>query len=338
MESNHSRTVKFGIIGSNFISDYMIEGGRLDPRFEAYAIYSRTNARGCEFTEKHNIPKVYTNLDEMLGDCDIDAVYVASPNYMHCEQTIKCLDAGKHVLCEKPLASNASEARLMAEKAKEKGILLMEAMIPTLTPAFETALKNLGRVGTIRRFFASYCQYSSRYDNFKKGIIANAFKPELSNGAVMDIGVYCLYPMVSLFGLPRELMASCTRLSNGVDGQGSVIAKYEGFDSVAIYSKIADSTLCSEIQGEEGTLIFDRINDPKRVIFKSRDKSKPEEILYDNPTDNPYFHEIRHFINLIEKNQTESELNTLENSISTLSVVDEIRRQCGLSFPADDNI
>lgn len=335
MDLDKNYKIKFGIIGTNFISDYMIEGGKLDERFEAYAVYSRSAERGEEFAKKHGIQKVYTSLDEMLADDKVDVVYIASPNYIHCKQTIKCIEAGRSVLCEKPMASNAKEACMMVEKAREKGVLLMEAMIPTISPAFDVALKNLHRVGLIRRYFASYCQYSSRYDNFKKGIIANAFKPELSNGAVMDIGVYCLYPMMMLFGLPRNLTASCTKLANGIDGQGTVVAEYEGFDAVAIYSKIADSTLCSEIQGEDGTLIFDRINDPKKVVFKSRDKSKPEEILYNKPDDNPYYHEIKHFIDLMDSGQTESQKNTLDNSINTLSVVDEIRRQCGLKFPSD---
>ena len=92
----------------------------------------------------------------------------------------------------------------MIEASERYGVTLMEAMKHTLTPNFLSVLKNIERVGKVRRYFSSYCQYSSRYDKFKEGIVLNAFDPKLSNGAIMDIGVYTIYPMVVLFGQPSS--------------------------------------------------------------------------------------------------------------------------------------
>ncbi len=327
--------IRVGVVGTNFISDWMVEGAGRDERFVAAAVCSRREETGWEFARKHAIPRVFTSLDEMVADEGIDAVYIASPNYAHASQAITCMNAGKHVLCEKPMASNAAEARLMIEAARRNDVVLMEAMIPTLSPNFQVIADNLHRVGRIRRYFASYCQYSSRYDALKRGQVANAFKPELSNGAVMDIGVYCLYPMVTLFGRPDSVMASTMLLPTGADGQGTVIGRYDGFDAVIMYSKIADSMLPTEIQGEAGTLTIDRINNPRRVTFKPHDKSLPVEDLTADAPESEYYYEMREFIDLIQSGRRESRFNTHTNSLSTLEVIDEIRRQGGITYPAD---
>lgn len=327
--------IRFGIIGSNFVTDWMIDGGRRDPRFDLVAICSRREETGRAFALKHSIPEVYTSLDDMVASPSIDAVYIASPNYVHASQAITCMRAGKHVLCEKPMASNAREVRAMIDVARANGVTLMEAMIPTLSPAFRVIRDNLYRVGTVRRYFASYCQYSSRYDALKEGRVANAFRPELSNGAVMDIGVYCLYPMVALFGSPSEVVASTFRLSTGVDGQGTVICRYDGFDAVVIYSKIADSMLPTEIQGESGTLTIDRINNPRHVTFRPHDKTLPVETLPVDAPESLYYYEMKEFIDLIESGRCESPLNPLATSLATIEVIDGIRRQGGIIYPAD---
>ena len=200
----------------------------------------------------------------------IDAVYIATPNYVHAEQSILCMNHGKHVLCEKPFASNAKEVRLMIEAAKKNKVTLMEAMISTLNPNFAIAKERMKDLGTIRRYFASYCQYSSRYDKFKEGIILNAFKPELSNGAVMDIGIYTIYPMVALFGKPQQIEAQGIVLHTGADGQGAVNFQYEGMNATVLYSKIANSALPTEIEGEAGNLLLDKIHITKQVDYIPR--------------------------------------------------------------------
>lgn len=270
------KKIKFGVIGTNFITDWMISAARNDPRFELAAVCSRHENTGLEFARKYEISKIYTSVDDLASDSEIEAVYVASPNAMHCRQSITLMNKGKHVLCEKPMASNRQEVEAMIAAAKSNKVVLMEAMRSTLNPNFHVIRENLWRVGTIRRYFASYCQYSSRYDALKEGRVANAFKLEMSNGALMDIGVYCIYPMAALFGQPDKIVSTTTLLPTKTDGQGTIICRYEGFDAVVLYSKIADSLLPSEIEGESGTLTIDRINEPHRVVFTPRDKSQLE--------------------------------------------------------------
>ena len=334
--------IRFGVVGTNFITDWVIAGAREDARFELAAVCSRTKERAEEFAAKHNIPHIFTSLEEMAASDKVDAIYIASPNYAHAEQSILCMNNGKHVLCEKPMAANALQARRMVECSRKNGVTLMEAMKSTLSPNFLAAKENLNRIGTPRRYFASFCQYSSRYDKFKEGVVLNAFRPELANGAMMDIGVYTIYPLVVLFGKPQAINAQGVVLSSGVDGQGAVNMQYDGLNATVLYSKIANSQLPAEIEGEDGNILIDRIQTPVDVRFYPRqapasghEKRAEGELLSQPEEHNEYYYEVKEFIDLIEQGRVESEINSHYNSITTLEIIDEVRRQLGVSYPAD---
>ena len=334
--------IRFGVIGTNFITDWVIAGAKQDERFELVAVCSRTQERANEFAAKYDIPYTFTSLEEMAASPLIDAVYIATPNYLHASQSILCMKHGKHVLCEKLMASNAYEVKQMIAASRQYGVTLMEAMKPTLTPNFRVLREALPKAGVIRRYFASYCQYSSRYDKFKEGIVLNAFKPELSNGAMMDIGVYTVYPMVVLFGRPNKISVSGVVLSTGTDGQGAVNFEYEGMNATVLYSKIANSSLPTEIEGEDGNFMLDKINQINRVTWQARPVASsgkgpltPVEDISVVTDKDEYYYEVAEFINLVQAGKLESEVNSHENSLITIEIIDEVRRQLGVSFLAD---
>ena len=327
--------VRFGVVGTNFITDWVIAGAREDERFELTAVCSRTDETARLFASKHHIPNTFISLEEMAESPLIDAVYIASPNVMHAAQSILCMQRGKHVLCEKPLASNALEVSRMIQTAQNNNVVLMEAMKPTLTPAFLAVQKAINRIGVVRQYFSCYCKYSSRYDILKEGIVLNAFEPTLSNGAIMDIGVYTIYPMVVLFGRPKTIQATGVKLYSGVDGHGNVCFTYEnGLSATVMYSKIANSQLPTEIQGEDGLITLDRINIISEVTFTPR--NGPKENIFPMIHQNEYYYEVAEFINLILSGQKESKNNSLENSFITMEIIDNIRRQLGVVFPVDE--
>ncbi|MGL5562554.1 MAG: Gfo/Idh/MocA family protein, partial [Tannerellaceae bacterium] len=287
------------------------------------------------FASKYGVEHCFASIEEMVSGDVVDAVYIASPNALHASQAILCMNHGKHVLCEKAFASNVREADAMIDAAKLNGVALMEAMKTTLTPNFLAIREHLHRIGTVRRYFASYCQYSSRYDKYKEGIVLNAFNPAFSNGALVDIGVYTIYPMVVLFGMPNSIEASGLLLDSGVDGQGSVIFKYDSMDAVVMYSKIADSYLPMEIQGEDGSITSAKTNIISNVMLRER---KGEELLLDtqNPKDE-YYYEVAEFIDVICNGKQESSVNTWACSRSVVAIMDEVRRQIGVIYPADQS-
>lgn len=327
------KKIRFGIIGTSKITDEFLKGAKKVEEFVLNAVYSRKEETAKNFASKYSVDNIFTNLEEMAKSDLIDAVYIASPNSFHYEQARIFLRNKKHVFCEKPMASNSKEVESMIELAKENNVLLMEGMKTTLLPNFKAIKDNIHKIGKVRRYFASYCQYSSRYDKYKEGIILNAFNKDLSNGATMDIGVYCIYPMICLFGAPNEIKANSFMLESGVDGQGSTLFKYDDMDGIIIYSKIANSYLPSEIQGEEGSIIINNIHDMKNVIINYRDGNN--EVISVDQVDENMMYELKEFIQLINNNILESEINSYENSLNTSKAMEEIRKQIGLIFPAD---
>lgn len=325
---------RFGIIGTNIITDWFLYGAKHEKRFVLSAVYSRTEKRAKEFAQKFGVSRIFTDLEEMACCPEIDAVYIASPNALHAEQAIRFLNAGKHVLCEKALASNAKEVKRMFEAARKNNCVLMEAMKTTLLPCFRDVSKKLPEIGKIRSYTASYCQYSSRYDKFKEGVVLNAFQPEFSNGALMDIGVYCIYPMVVWFGKPLSVSAVGIKLSSGVDGEGSVVFRYPEMIATISYSKITNSKLPSEIQGEDGNIIIDQINVFDRIGITWRNEHG--ECTTRMIIRGDMYYELEEFINVIEQGKQESTVNSRQNSLTVMEIMDEIRRQIGVIYPADE--
>jgi scyllo-inositol 2-dehydrogenase (NADP+) len=328
--------IRFGVIGTNWITEAFIKAASENPEFSLTAVYSRTEERAQAFAKNYGEDiSLFTDLHTMAESDVLDAVYVASPNSYHARQAIIFLKNGKHVLCEKPIASNRTELEAMIACAKENNVLLMEALKSTLMPNFQAVRENLNKIGKIRSYFASYCQYSSRYDAYKEGNILNAFKPEFSNGAIMDIGIYCIYPLVVLFGAPESVQATGVRLESGVDGKGNLILKYKDFDAMVMFSKISDSSLPAEIQGESGNIILDKIHTPEKVEIHFRNGEKEDVTQHqENPS---MFYEAKEFIDLILKGHVESEINSYQNSLIAMEIIDEARRQLGIVFPADQN-
>ena len=314
--------VKFGIIGTSCISDKFVEALKSIKSCEVSAVYSRSVEKGDRFATKHDIKTIYLSLEEMAESSNIDAVYIASPNGLHPSQAIKLLKNKKHVICEKAIASTVKELDEMIQVARENNMVLMEAMRPTLNPNFKIIKDNLKKIGPIRGILASYCQYSSRYDNLKNGELTNIFDPKLSGGALYDIGVYPLYFTIAMFGIPEDYIGSNYLVSSGADGYGNIILKYSDKIASISYSKITDSKIPSEIQGEKGSIIIEKISTVKGIKIVYRDgKEEKREIDIDK---NDMVYEATEFINLIKKGKLESEINSHENSRKVVEIMEKL--------------
>jgi scyllo-inositol 2-dehydrogenase (NADP+) len=325
--------VRFGVVGTNWITERFLDAASKVKDFKLTAVYSRTEEKAKEFARKYGVETIFTNMEEMAESDVIDAVYIASPNILHSRQSIIFLESGKNVLCEKPIASNSKELTDMIKAARSNNVLLMEAMKTTFIPAFRSIKENLHKVGKVRRFVSVKNQYSSRYDAYREGTVLNAFKPELANGALMDIGIYCIVPVISLFGRPESINSQGILLETGADGEGTIVFKYKDMEAVAMYSKITNSTIPSEIQGEDGSIIIDSVSDPKKVEIHYRDGTV-EDISQDQE-DNAMYYEVCEFIDLLQRGETESSLQSFRLSEDTTAILDEARKQIGIQFPSD---
>ena len=333
-------TVRFGLVGTGRITSWVLRGARVNERFVAAAVCSRSLERARAFAQSQGIPAAYDNLDAMLRDPGVDVVYIGTPNHTHYGIAMQCLQAGKHVLCEKPLAANANEAVEMVAEARRRGLILMEAMISTLNPNFLKAASLLKEIGPIRRYSATYCQYSSKYEALQRGEVAASFDPLCAGGALMDIGIYTLWPMVYLLGEPQGISGQhvLTRELPGrgvTDLQGTIDFVYPGLNATVFYSKIADSCLPTEISGEGGSLVLDRIHICRRLTLFPHGtpaSGRGEDSAGDDLTDagvtrhDDYYYEFREFISCVLCGR-ESSVNSPDTSIAVLRIIDQVRNK-----------
>lgn len=328
--------VRFGIVGTGRISDWVLKGAAQDSRIKVTAVCSRTVEAAEAFVARNPMAegaKVYTSIEEMAADPQVDAVYIGTPNQTHCEYAIAALNAGKHVLCEKPLAISAEEGRLMVEVARKSGCLLMEAMISTLNPNFTSMAARIREIAPVHNYSSYFCQYSSKYEALKRGEVATAFKPGTA-GALRDVGVYTLYPLVALFGRPATVNANLAKVSTPegeTDVYGTAHLGYETMDATLTWSKAYDSFQPTEIAGENGNLILDEIHIARKAEVvphaapTSGQGPKPgRTIINEGLPFNEYYYEFKEFADLIEAGKTESESNSLDTSLDVLEIIDRI--------------
>lgn len=317
--------VRFGIIGTNWISGDFVKAVKSTEGCEVIAVYSRKKETAEEFIKKYEIEngKIFTNLEEMAESNEIDAVYVGSPNSLHGKQSLICLKNKKHVICEKPIATKTEDFNEMIKIAEENGVALMEAMKTTFLPNVWAVRENLHRIGDVRNITANFCQYSSRYDLLKNGKLTNVFDPKFDGGSAFDIGVYPLYFVLSLFGIPKSYTGTNIFLSSGIDGAGTIILNYGDKIAAIIHSKITETNIPSEILGEKGSIVIEHISTAEKAEIIMRDGtrediSRPQE-------KNQMVYELKEFLSLIEKGETESKINTFELSGKSVEILSDMR-------------
>lgn len=318
--------VRFGIIGTNWISGDFIEAIKITEGAEVKAVYSRKRETAEEFVKKYNIEncRIFTDLEKMAESEEIDAVYVGSPNSLHSSQSILCLKNKKHVICEKPIATKVEDFDKMTAIAEENNVTLMEAMKTTFLPNIQAVRENIGRIGDIRNITANFCQYSSRYDLLKKGEVTNVFNPEFDGGSAFDIGVYPLYFVLSLFGIPNSYTGSNIFLSSGIDGAGNIILNYGDKIASVIHSKITETNIPSEILGEKGSIVINHISTADKVEIIMRNGEREDISCVQEK--NQMIYELKEFISLIKKGEIESKINSFELSRKLVEILSYVRK------------
>lgn len=328
--------LRFAMIGTNFISANFLQAAALIEDFELVAIYSRQKKTAKDFIVANQIPLdtvIYTDMAELQKDPSIDAVYIASPNSFHASQAIALLNAGKHVLGEKPSASNKAELLDIIASAKANNRCYMEALLTTHMPNYAQLKKHLPRIGTPRKYIGQYCQYSSRYEMFKQGERPNAFLPKFSNGALVDIGIYPLYPIVDLWGEPNIVRAQSIMLETGVDGATDLLLDWEDKQASISCSKISDGHNYTEIQGELGRIEIYFISTVSKIhIYLNTGETEELSIPQ---KDEVMFYELTHFMSIIREGRIESDINTWTLSNQVMTIIDEARKQAGIIYPSD---
>lgn len=289
--------VKYGVIGSGWIAEEFVKGAQTVDGMCFAAMYSRTYEKGKEFAEKFGCENIYTDINE-FAESDIDAVYIASPNLLHYEQSKLMLQNGKHVLCEKPITITPDEFAELFSLAKEKKLVYTEAIMMMHSPHTEKVKNALGKIGKITTAHFDFSQLSSKYKALKNGENPNIFNPEMKTGCLRDLGIYCYYPAIEFFGLPQKITASAGFIETGADGYGTAILDYPDKQVTLTYSKIGQDYCGSQIFGDNGTISIESVSKLTGVKIHFADGTK-EEIQGEIDKDILMAYEAKNFYDFI---------------------------------------
>ena len=325
------KTMRVGYIGAGNISGQMAETIARMSEVENYAVAARDPERAREFAERWGFSHAYDSYEELLADPDVDLVYVALPHSHHHRWTIAALEAGHHVLCEKAFAANERQAREMIECARERGLLLAEAIWTRYMPSRKMIeeIVSSGEIGEVTTVAANL--------GYRVDGNARMTDPALAGGALLDLTVYPLnFASMVLGNKIRRIAASMVPAVTGVDGQDNVMIEYESGQMASLFSTMyAMTDREGQILGTKGFITVENINNPQVIrVYASdgltreltREIAVPEQIT-------GYEYELLSCKRAIEAGALECPEMPHAETLELMRQMDEIRRQFGVVFP-----
>ena len=316
--------MKIGIVGNGMIVGMFLHDVALVDHAEVISLCVRPRSleKGKKIAQEHHIPQIETDYDVFLDNPEIETVYIGIANLVHYEYAKKALNAGKHVILEKPFTVSSNEAKELAALAKEKQLFLWEAFIIPYLPSYAVVKDAVSKVGNVKLMHSNYSKISSRYAQYLNGEILPAFDLSLAGGALYDLNIYNLHFTVGLFGKPKAAHYYPTKGYNGVDTSGIAVLEYDTFSAVCSAAKDSTSLSGFMIQGDAGTLQGKgSVSTLSKIEFTS--KAGTETLAeFDGKIKLSY--ELTEFIRQFEANDYTSCYEMLDHSVAVTEVVDEL--------------
>jgi len=327
-----SDTIRWGIVGTGFIAHQFARGLAVLSDARLLAVASRTKESADKFAEEFGVTHRHVGVKQLAENENVDVVYIATPNPMHKGNTLRCLNGGKAVLCEKPFCINASEATEMAEHSREKGLFLMEAMWTLCFPAMTKVREiiNSGAIGDIRQVHSNF---SFRCEWDPDDILLN---PNLGGGALLDVGVYNIALAQMIYQREPTRISGMAHLGKtGVDEQSSVTLGYDNGALAVLTSAIRTETNQeAAIYGTEGYIKVPHMFwQPDRIIVKTS-QDEEREFKFDR-VGNGYNYEATEVMRCLRNGCLESRILPLNTSVAIMRTMDSIREQWGLVYPME---
>ncbi len=323
--------MKLGIIGTGWIvRDFLPELVRMDGLAVVSIMGSPSGFEKAQaLAAQYGIPQTAHNLDELIAS-GIDTVYVAVPNNLHFAYCKKALESGMNVIVEKPMTDNAGEAENLAALARRKKKFLFEAITTIYMTSYRKVQEWVPLLGDIKLVQSRFCQYSSRYDNFKKGIIAPAFDPKKSGGALMDLNLYNIHYVMGIFGKP-ESISYFPNMERNIDTSGVLMMLYPGFTSVCTAAKDCNGDSGVIIQGTRGFVRTEMTpNKVGRAVLTLRDGRT--EVCEEPYAEKRMIPEFTRFIRAMREEDYEFCYAQLQKSLDVNEVLNRARIQAGIRF------
>jgi predicted dehydrogenase len=324
-----AQSLRWGILGSGWIAERFIESVRAHTKQDIAAVGSRDKERAEQFASRMGLRQAYGDYKELVDADDLDVIYVATPHKLHHEGVTLALNAGKHVLVEKPIALNRAQALEMVEMARRKKLFLAEALWTFYLPKFDVLrqLLEAKAIGQIRSVYTDYGEYFARDHRI--------FDAKLAGGPLLDLGTYPVSLITKIFGVPEHVVGLGQSDPQGVTGQLSAILTdadgNQGTVSTTLYGFTPTNAV---IVGTEGTIRFDGpFHLPGSFAVVSADGSKT--LRYEEPCGGHFeglYYEAAEVARCIISGEAEAAHRSLDDSLETMATLDMIRRSIGIDF------
>lgn len=322
--------VKIAVLGAGRIAGIVSATLSKLEEIECYAVAARDLSRAEQFARDHGFQKAYGSYEEMLRDPEVELVYIATPHSHHFEHLMLCLQAGKHVICEKSFTMNAAQARQAVDCARSKGVYLAEAIWTRYMPSRRMIdeLLSGGIIGKPHILTANLAYPSSSVPRIQR--------PELAGGALLDLGVYGINFALMHFGDDIERIESSAQMTEtGVDGMESITFLYrDGRAAVLTHGVYGRSDRRGVVYGDKGYLVAWSINNVQTIsVYDTNDvliahHEVPKQI-------SGYEYEFQEAARCIRAGKTESESMPLDRTIQVMEIMDTLRAQWGLVYPQE---
>ena len=325
--------MKWGIMATGTIAVKFAETiAQMENEQVVVACASRSLERAEAFREKFGIARAYDSYEEMIQDPDVEAVYIATPNNLHYENCVMCLNAGKHVLCEKPFTINRKEGELLFKLAAQKGLFIMEAFWIRFLPTLQK-MQELIQKGAIGDVVWARSEYGFTADEARK---ARKFDSALGGGALLDIGIYNLGFMRMVMGDTQpEAFSSQHHINEyGTDDFSSILLCYPGGKTACVTTSIGFSIArYAMIYGTAGSIRLDDFQHATKLYVQPADKESytiefPEEI-------NGFEYQIREVERCVKLGMTTSDILKPEDTLDILGLMDDIRASWDMKFACE---
>ncbi|EIL8446539.1 Gfo/Idh/MocA family oxidoreductase [Clostridium perfringens] len=319
------KKLKWGILGpGNIARDFAQALNRVNG--EVYAVASRNKERAEKFARENNVKKAYGSYDEIIKDKDIDVVYIATPHSNHYEYIIKSLNNNKHVLCEKAITVNERELEEALKIAREKNLVLEEAMTLFHMPLYEKVIKkinkeDLGKVNMVQVSFGSFKEYDEN-NRF--------FNLDLAGGALLDIGTYALsFARYFLSSMPEEILSTVKKAKTGVDEESGIILKTKE-DEIATISLAFRSKMPKRgiVSCDNGFITIDNFPRANKATINYLDGTV--EVIECGEEEKALDYEV---IFMEEKINENKESNSIELTYDVTKIMNKVRKDWGILYP-----
>lgn len=332
MQFTNNNPCRWGIIGPGKIAQKFAEAIPFAGHAVLQAVASRNGQRSREFAEKYGAAKWYDNYESLIADPDIDAIYIATPHAFHTENALLCLNQGKPVLCEKPMALNRKQVQQMVNASQQNNTFLMEAMWTRFLPAIEKVLElvNQGSIGTVKYVRGDFGFHTPFDPN------SRLFNMELGGGSVLDIGIYPLFLCLTVLGRPDYITATGKLAATGADESCLAVLQYENGATASAFSTVnAYTSLTAEIGGTEGTITIPSAWYKNNTFKLHRMGEEAQNFTFDAVT-NGFEYQIREVMRCLEQGLTESPAMSHEFSLLLSETMDTIRQRIGVKYQGVD--